>query len=106
MLSSAADWICTGDMNGDGREDLLGTWSSQGVYYRNSVTGEWVGLASKAEQVAAGDIDGDGIDDLVGVWPLQGGTWVKCSSQTTWKFLSSTPKWVSVGKMRRTDTGF
>jgi hypothetical protein len=30
--SSSAQDINAGDMNGDGREDFLGTWDGQGVY--------------------------------------------------------------------------
>jgi len=47
----------------DGRaykEDLLGTWIGQGVYYRNSDTGSWVKMASPATKITAGDIDTHG----------------------------------------------
>ena len=46
-------------MNGDGRDDLLGTWDGQGVYYRDSATGTWVKMASPATLITTGDIDGD-----------------------------------------------
>ena len=99
-LSSSADGISAGDMNGDGRDDLLGTWGGQGVYYKDSDTGSWVKMASSATQVAAGDIDGDGTDDLLGIWPDQSGVWVKNSSDQTWEKLSSTADWIACGKMR------
>jgi len=81
------------------KDDLLGTWTAQGVYYRNSDDGTWVKMATPATQVAAGDIDGDGVDDLLGVWPAQGGVWVKYSSSGTWVRLSSTADWISAGDM-------
>jgi len=65
------------------KDDFLGTWTGQGVYYRNSDTGQWVKMALPATQIAAGDIDGDGTDDLLGIWPSQGGVWVKYSSDGT-----------------------
>jgi hypothetical protein len=87
-------------MNGDGRDDLLGTWDDQGVFYRNSITGVWVKMASPATLITAGDIDGDSTDDLIGIWPTQGGVWVKYSGTGAWQMLSSTAQDITVGKMR------
>jgi len=81
------------------KDDLLGTWNGQGVYYRNSDTGQWVKLGSPATMIAAGDIDNDVTDDLIGIWPAQGGVWVKYSSSGSWARLSSTADWIGVGDM-------
>jgi len=81
------------------KDDLLGTWSGQGVYYRNSDTGHWVKLGSPATKIAAGDLDNDGTDDLLGIWPGQGGVWVKYSSSGNWALLSSTADWIGAGDM-------
>jgi len=81
------------------KDDLLGTWAGQGVYYRNSDTGAWVKLSSPATKIAAGDLDGDGIDDLIGIWPTQGGVWVKYSKTAAWAKLSTTADWISAGDM-------
>jgi|GEM_PF-3278554 len=81
------------------RVDFIGTWDSQGVYYRNSLTGLWVKLATPATLVTAGDLDGDGIDDLIGIWPGQGGVWVKYSLSGSWAQLSSTARDISAGDM-------
>jgi len=81
------------------KDDLLGTWTGQGVYYRNSDTGSWVNMATPATQITAGDIDNDGIDDLVGIWPGQGGVWVKYSSSSSWALVSSTADWIGAGDM-------
>jgi len=80
--------------------DFIGSWDSQGIYYQNSDSGEWVKIASPGESIAAGDVDGDGIDDLIGIWPGQGGVWVKYSSTGSWKNISSKPECVATGKLR------
>jgi hypothetical protein len=72
-------------MNGDGRDDILGTWPS-GVWYRNSITESWVKMSSSANMVAAGDVDGDGKADLIGTWST--GLWVKNSSTSSWTKIS------------------
>jgi hypothetical protein len=87
-------------MNGDGRDDLLGAWTGQGVYYLNSMTGQWVQMASPATMITAGDLDGDGIADLIGIWPAQNGIWVKYSNSGTWANLTWTADWIATGKMR------
>jgi len=92
--------IAAGDMNGDGRDDLMATWDGQGVYYRNSIGGAWVKMATPATQVTAGDLDGDGTDDVIGIWPSQAGVWVKYSQTGAWAKLSSTAVDIAVGRMR------
>lgn len=87
-------------MNGDGRDDLVGSWIGQGVYYRNSATGAWVLIGTPATMIATGDLDTDGTDDLLGVWPSQSGSWVKYSFSNEWDQLSTTPADISVGVMR------
>jgi hypothetical protein len=86
-----------------GLEDLLGTWSGQGVYYRDSDTGGWVPMSAPAAQIAAGDLDDDGIDDLIGTWPAQGGIWAKYSSDGGWVNLSTTADWIGAGDMNGDD---
>ncbi len=81
------------------KDDFVGTWDGQGVYYRNSDTAGWVRLASPATMIAAGDLDGDGIDDLIGLWPTQGGIWVKYSQSGAWSKLSSTAVHIAAGDM-------
>jgi len=80
-------------------DDLLGTYSTQGTYYRNSNSGYWEKLGTAASQIAAGDVDGDGIDDLLGIWSGQGGVWVRYSTDGTWAQLGTTADWITAGDM-------
>ena len=84
---------------GAGKVDFLATWDGQGVYFRNSETGNWFKLASPADLIAAGDLDGDGKDDLIGTWPGQGGVWVRYSKTGGWAKLSTTAKHLAAGDM-------
>jgi hypothetical protein len=86
-------------MNGDGRDDLIGSWPEQGVYYRNSDTGDWIKLGKPASKIATGDLDYDSIDDLIGIWPSQEGVWIKYSKSGNWGLLSSTADWIGAGDM-------
>jgi hypothetical protein len=80
------------------RDDLLGTWSGQGVYCLDVSEDDWVKLASPALQVACGDLDCDGYDDLIGEWAGQS-VWFKCSESGAWVKLSSTAAHIAAGDM-------
>jgi hypothetical protein len=81
------------------KDDLVGTWDGQGVYYKNSDTGSWIQMASPASMVTCGDLDNDGTDDLIGIWPGQGGVWVKYSSTGGWAYVASTAVHITSGDM-------
>jgi arabinogalactan endo-1,4-beta-galactosidase len=81
------------------KKDLLGTWTGQGVYYRNSDTASWSYLGSAATKITTGDLDGDRVSDLIGIWPTQGGVWAKYSGDGQWARLSSTADWIGAGDM-------
>jgi hypothetical protein len=83
------------------KDDFVGVWAGQGIFYRNSDSGRWVLLeASTASQIVVSDLDGDGIADLIGVFPSDPGVWVKKSSTNTWTKLDGvTPNWIAAGDM-------
>ena len=81
------------------KDDLLGTWDGQGVYYLNSDEGGWYLMASPATMITSGDLDGDGTDDLIGIWPSQGGVWVKYSTTGDWAYIASDAQYISTGDM-------
>jgi hypothetical protein len=80
------------------RDDILGTWDSSGVWYRNTLTGAWVNITAPAHQIAAGHLDIDGISDIIGVW--SSGLWVKYSLLDSWiKLTLSPPTDIASGDM-------
>jgi hypothetical protein len=81
------------------KDDLVGTWDGQGVYYRNSETTSWVKLASPATILAEGDLNGGGLDDLIGIWPSQGGVWLRSQETGGWTKLASTARAIALGDM-------
>jgi hypothetical protein len=86
-------------MNGDGRDDIVGTWSGIGVWYKDSIGGSWVNLSSPASLLATGDLNGGNKDDLIGVW--SSGLWVKYSETDTWeKFSTALPNDIDTGVFR------
>jgi len=91
-LASPATMIATGDLDGDGIDDLIGLWPGQGgIWVKYSQSGLWARLSSTAVHIAAGDMNGDGREDLLGTWDGQGvyyrnsisGAWVKLASPAT-----------------------
>lgn len=81
------------------KDDLLGSWDNQGIYYWDTDTEIWKYASIPAEVVACGDLDGDGVDDLIGVWTEQGGVFVKYSSTGSWAKLSTPAKDITTGDM-------
>ncbi len=87
-----------------GRVDLLSSWAPDGLYQRNSVTGEWTKITSHASRVASSsDVTGDGLGDLVGIWSTfsnGGKLWMKGSEAGAWLPLAnSAPSALAVADM-------
>jgi len=87
LESSPATQIAVGDLDGDGFDDLIGTWPGEpGVWVKYSHDGSWAKLDNfTPDSIAAGDVNGDGREDFLGSWSAFGvfyrssldGVWVK-----------------------------
>jgi len=87
LESSPATRVVAGDLDGDGYDDLIGTWAaSPGVYVKYSSTGTWQRLDNYMPlSIGAADMNGDGRADLLGSWSGFGvyyrnslnGDWIK-----------------------------
>jgi uncharacterized repeat protein (TIGR03803 family) len=91
-LATPATLITAGDLDGDGKADLIGIWPSQGgVWVKYSQSGSWAKLSTSAIDIACNDMNGDGRDDLVATWDVQGvyyrnsigGAWVMMATPAT-----------------------
>ena len=91
-------WITTGDLNEDGLDDVIGSWSDDGVYYRDSSNGKWFKICSPARQLSVGNIGGYNRDDLLGIW--DSGLWVRHSADSIWQKINApVPTWVTAADM-------
>ncbi len=97
LTSNRPVWMTAGDMNHDGRDDVIGSWKNNGVFYRDSSTGNWMNITTPARQIAAGNIGGTQ-DDLIGVW--DSGLWVHFSATAAWQKIDpKIPVWITAGDM-------
>ena len=62
--------VTAGDVTGDGRDEIIGTWSS-GIWYRDVAASRWTKMTSSVTDgdIAAGDFTGDGKADVASIWP-------------------------------------
>lgn len=58
--------LFTGDINGDGKDDLIGLNSSNELYYSTNLM-DWIKIPGSISDLAIGDLDGDGRSDIVGI---------------------------------------
>ncbi|MCK7615113.1 FG-GAP-like repeat-containing protein [Roseibium sediminicola] len=83
ILDGNPDRILVGDYNGDGRDDMMVTWSSTGTntYLRSRTGGDFKGLFNtipvdsingSPDDAVVGDFNGDGRDDLMFFWTATG----------------------------------
>ncbi len=65
-VATLLKFLTTGDLNGDGRDDLAGVMASGSIWYSTNLT-TWVNIPGDLQTIVTGDFDGDGNDDLAGV---------------------------------------
>jgi hypothetical protein len=91
--------VASGDLDGDGRDDLVGLWTSQGgVWVRYSGAGQWAKLAAPASDFTVGDMNGDGRADLVGTWNGQG-VFYRNSMNGQWVHMAAVADQVTAGDL-------
>jgi len=60
--------IAVGEVNGDGKADMVSCWPS-GLWYQNGATLGWTQVYSVVpSNIAVGDISGDGRAEIIGAW--------------------------------------
>jgi len=57
--------IASGNLNDDGRDDLVGVTSDGFIFYTTNLR-NWTYIPGRLAQITAGDLNNDGFDDLVG----------------------------------------
>lgn len=84
-----ASQLVSGDIDGNGVEELIGVWSF-GIYIRYA-NGTWERVLDSDNLVwlAAGDMNGDGRDDILGSWSF--GIYFRDSQTQSWTKLHSQP---------------
>ena len=74
--------IAIGDVNGDGKGEMVSCWPS-GLWYQNGATLGWTKVFGTApSKVAAGDITGDGRAEIIGTW--NSGIWYWNPATSGW----------------------
>jgi hypothetical protein len=89
--------LTAGDVTGDGRCEIIGTWSS-GIWYRDVAESSWTQMTSYATKgdIAAGDFTGDGIADVASIWAS--GLWYQDGATLDWtKVSNEAPTKVTAG---------
>ena len=100
QITSEAEQITAGDLDGDGIDDLIGMWKQDpGIWARLSSTGSWAQLdATKADWIGVGDIDGDGRKDFMGSWKGWG-VYYRNSASGTWTKITTAAEKFTAGDL-------
>ena len=82
--------IAVGDINGDGKADMISVWNS-GLWWQNGATWGWNFVFDPEPfKVTAGDVTGDGRAEIIGTWG--NGIWYRNVNAGTWtRMYASVP---------------
>jgi hypothetical protein len=90
--------VAAGDLDGDGKDDLIGVWSS-GLWVMSSLSGNWAKISvSLPVSIASGDMNGDGMDDVMGTWS-PGGTYYRDTLGGNWVYVSTPADSLAAGDL-------
>ena len=80
--------IAIGDINGDGKADMVSCWGSSGLWYQDGATLAWTKVYSTApSKLAVADITGDGRAEIIGVWGTTG-IWYWNPATSGWTLMN------------------
>jgi hypothetical protein len=99
ITTSVATQVAAGDMDGDGKADVVAIFPSSGLWVKYSATGQWQFISTSPTWIAVGDFNGDGRADLAGIW--SGSVWLRDSASGSWTNMptSSPATQIAVGDM-------
>jgi hypothetical protein len=89
--------LTAGDVTGDGRSEIISTWSN-GIWYWDASESKWTKMAASTPtgDIAAGDFTGDGSADVASIWG--NGLWYQDGATLDWTKVSDTaPTQLTVG---------
>lgn len=91
LSSEDAIQVRSGDLDGDGFDDIICWYENMGVWAKYSSTYEWVKFNNGVDLnwIGCGDLNGDGKDDLLGSWAI--GVWWRDSESGDWFRLHADP---------------
>ena len=100
LNNSSPDRITTGDMDGNGQDDVVADFASTvgGIFVKYNLGG-WTQLhGATSEQLTTGDLDNNGLDDVVIDFGASG-LWARMNNASWLKLNNASPEQVVLGDL-------